>query len=155
MTNIGAPDVQIDFLKAPFLQYEQILLTKNFQQYLETILVFSRVLRIGIQKTPYQKTYEMQVGSQEFTADVKRCNRQFDWLEISLIYDKSDKYLTIYDTYIVESAAKMIKCIELANISKSYSVTNTKKVTLETILKNIYSINSSWSDIATVRGLAS
>ena len=48
----------------------------------------------------------------------------------------------------------MIKCVELANISKSYSVTNTKKVTLETILKNIYSINSSWSGIVTVRGLA-
>ena len=155
MTNIGAPDVQIDFLKAPFLQYELILLTKNFQQYLGTILVFSKVLRIGIQKTPYQKTYEMQVGSQKITADVKGCNRQFDWLEISLIYDKSDKYLTIYDAYIAECAAKMIKCIELTNISKSYSVTNTKKVTLETILKNIYSINSSWSGIATVRGLAS
>ena len=42
----------------------------------------------------------MQVGSQEFTADVKGCNRQFNWLEISLIYEKSDKYLTIYDTLL-------------------------------------------------------
>ena len=29
--------------------------------------------------------------SQEFTVDLKSCGRQFDWLEISLIYDKSDK----------------------------------------------------------------
>ena len=29
--NIGAPDVQIVFLKAPFLQYKQILLTKKLQ----------------------------------------------------------------------------------------------------------------------------
>ena len=58
-TNIGAPDAQIVFLKAPFLQYEQILLTKNSRQYLETILISSKVLRMGIQKTPYQKVYEM------------------------------------------------------------------------------------------------
>ena len=32
-------DAQIVFTKAPFLQYEQILLDKNFRQYLETIMV--------------------------------------------------------------------------------------------------------------------
>ena len=30
VTVIGAPDAQIVFLKAPFIQYEKILLTKNF-----------------------------------------------------------------------------------------------------------------------------
>ena len=50
----------------------------------------------GLQKTPYQKTYEMQVGSQEFTIDFKGYDRQFDWLGISLVYDKSDKHLIIY-----------------------------------------------------------
>ena len=33
---IGAPDTQIVFVRAPYLQYEQILLIKNFRQYLET-----------------------------------------------------------------------------------------------------------------------
>ena len=28
---IGAPDTQIVFVRAPYLQYEQILLTKNFR----------------------------------------------------------------------------------------------------------------------------
>ena len=28
---IGAPDAQIVFVRAPYLQYEQILLTKNFR----------------------------------------------------------------------------------------------------------------------------
>ena len=60
---IGAPDAQIVFLKAPFIQYEQILLTKSFRQYLKTIILSSKVLRIGIQKTPYQKIYELQTGS--------------------------------------------------------------------------------------------
>ena len=108
-TTIGAPDPQIVFLKAPFLQYEQILLTKNFRQHLETIMLSSKVLRMGIQKTAYQKTYELQTGSQEFTVDFKGCERQLDWLEISLIYDKSDKHLTIYDSYNAKYVAKMIK----------------------------------------------
>ena len=33
---------------------------------------------MGKQKTPYQNTYEMKAGSQEFTVDFKGCNRQFD-----------------------------------------------------------------------------
>ena len=94
---MGAPGAQIVFVRAPYLQYEQILLTKNFRQYLETIMLSSKVLRMGIQKTPYQKTYELQAGSQEFTVVFKGCNRQFDWLEISSLYNKSDKHLTICD----------------------------------------------------------
>ena len=80
MTAIDAPDAQIVFVRVPYLQYEQILVTKNFRQYLDTIMLSSRVLRTGIQKNPYQKIYELQIGSQEFTIDVKGCDRQFDWL---------------------------------------------------------------------------
>ena len=36
---------------------------------------------MGIQKTPYQKTYKLQVGCQEFTVDFDGCKRQLDWLE--------------------------------------------------------------------------
>ena len=32
-------DAQVIFIKAPFLQYKQMLLDKNFRQYLETIMV--------------------------------------------------------------------------------------------------------------------
>ena len=38
-TGISAPDVQIIVTKAPCIQYEKILLDKNFRQYLETIMV--------------------------------------------------------------------------------------------------------------------
>ena len=76
---------------------------------------------------PYQKTYEMQATSQGFTGDILDCNRQFDQPEISLVYDKSDKHLTIYDSYNVECAVRLIKLVELANISENYSLTNTKK----------------------------
>lgn len=114
VTNIGAPDAQIAFSKAHFLPYEQILLTKNFRQYLETILISSKVLRMGMQKTCYQKTYELQEGLQEFTVSFKGCNRQFDWLEVLLVYDKSDKLLTVYYSYDAECAGK--KSAKLANI---------------------------------------
>ena len=111
----------------PYLHYEQILLTKNFRQYLETILLSSKVLGMEIQKTPYQKTLELQIGSQEFTVDFKGCKRQFYWLEMSLVYDKSDKQMTIYNSYNDECTARMLKSIELGNISDVYSVTDTMK----------------------------
>ena len=123
-TSPGTPDAQTIFSKAPFVQYKQILLSKNFRQYLETTMLSSKVLRMGIEKTPYQKTYELQAGSQEFTVDFKGSDRQFDWLEISLLYDKSDKHLTLYDSYNAECAARMIKSVELSNISDAYSATN-------------------------------
>ena len=50
------PDVQIVLLKAPMIQYEQLTLDTNFRQYLETILFSAKVLRMGVQKKPYQKT---------------------------------------------------------------------------------------------------
>ena len=58
-------------------------------------MLSSKFLRMGIQKTPYQKTYELQVGSQEFDVDFKGCERQFYWLEILLDSDKSEKQTTI------------------------------------------------------------
>ena len=55
-TTPSSPDAKIIFMKAPFIQYEQILLDKNFRQYLETIMVSKKILRMGVQKTPIQKT---------------------------------------------------------------------------------------------------
>ena len=38
-TSPPAPDAEILFTRAPFIQYEQTLLDKNFRQHLETIMV--------------------------------------------------------------------------------------------------------------------
>ena len=78
---------------------------------------------MGIQKTPYQRTYKMQIGSQEFTIDFLGPNGQFDWIEISLVYNKSDKHLIIYYSCNAECAARLIKSIEFSNISQAYSTT--------------------------------
>lgn len=56
---------------------------------------------MGKQKTPYQKTYEIKAGLQEFTVDFKGCNRQFARLEVSLVYNKSNKH-----SYKAECTAK-------------------------------------------------
>ena len=54
-------------------------------------------------------------------------NRQFDWLEISMVYDKCDKHTTIHDRYNVELASKYIKSVKLPNFPEIYSLTNEKK----------------------------
>ena len=125
---IPAPDAKIIFTKAPYIQYEQILLDKNFRQYLETIMVSKKIIRMGTQKTPLQKTYEINVGQDSIDIDFLGANRQFDWLEISLVYDKSDKHTTIYDSYNHELAAKKIKLVKLSNFNEIYSLTNEKKI---------------------------
>ena len=62
-------DVEIILTRAPFVQYEQILLDKNFGQHLETIMVSKKILRMGAQKTPIQKTYEIQKGSDSLNVE--------------------------------------------------------------------------------------
>ena len=121
------PDGKIIFTKAPIVQYEQILLNKNFRQYLETIIVSKKLLRMGTQKTPMQKTYEINVDQDTPDIDFSGANRQFDWLELSLVYDKSDKYNTVYDSYNVEMASKKTKSVKLTNFTEIYSLTIEKE----------------------------
>ena len=47
-------------------------------------MISKKVLQMEIQNTTLQKSYEMSVG-----------NRQLDWLEISTVYEKSDKHNTV------------------------------------------------------------
>ena len=74
VTAIGTPDAQIVFVRAPYLQYEQILLTNNTVAWNNHALI--KGFEDGdIQRTPYQKTYELQAGSQGFIVDFKGCDR--------------------------------------------------------------------------------
>ena len=112
--SISIPDAKTIFTKAPFIQYEQLLLDKNFRQYLKRIMVSKTVFRTGVLKTPIQKTYEMNIGTDSINIDILSANRQFDWIEISLVYHKSDKHTTMYNSYNVELAAKTIKSVKLS-----------------------------------------
>ena len=72
---IPSPDAKIIFTKAPFIQYEQLLLDKNFRQYLETIVVSKKILRMGAQKTPIQKTYEINIRQDSINIHFLESNR--------------------------------------------------------------------------------
>ena len=62
---------------------------------------------MGVQKTPIHKTCEISTGFDSINVDFLGSNRQFDWLEISLVFDKSHKHTTIYDSYNAELAANI------------------------------------------------
>ena len=127
-TSAPAQDAEILFTRAPFIQYEQILLDKNFRQHLETIMVSKKIIRMGAQKTPIQKNYEIKEGSDSLNVEFLGVNKQFDWLEISIVNDKSDKHSTVYDSYNRELAAQKIKTLQLSNSTEIYSLTNEKKI---------------------------
>ena len=127
------PDFAILFTRAPFIQYEQILLDKNFRQHLETIMVSKKIIRMGAQKTPIQKTYEIKTGFDSLNVQFLGANRQFDWIEISVVNDKSDNHTTIYDRYNRELASQKIKSIQLSNFTEIYSLANEKKYSVDNV----------------------
>ena len=131
--SIPKADAEIIFTRAPFIQYEQILLDKNFRQHLETIMVSKKILRMGVQKAPIQNPYEIQKGSDSLNVEFLGSNRQFDWIEISIVPDKSDKHATIYDSYNREMAAQLIKTLQLSNFTEIYSLTNEKKYSIDNL----------------------
>ena len=132
MAAISAADTQIIFTKALFTQHEQTLLDKNFRQHLETIMVSQKIIQTGAQKTPLQNTYEISKGKDSWNVEFLGSNRQFDWIEISIVSDKSNKNTTIYGSYNRELAAQNIKTPKLSNFTEIYSLTSKKKMTLVT-----------------------
>ena len=79
--------------------------------------------------------------------DFLGANRQFDWLEISLVYDKSDKHTIIYESYNHELAAKRIKSLKLSNFTEIYSLTNGKKYDINNLTQRhlLYKRFMAWS----------
>ena len=74
--------------------------------------------------TPYQQSFEINVGSQSLVVYFVGANRQFAFLELSLVYDKSDQHKTIYYSYNVEVATQKIKSLKNGNASSTYALTN-------------------------------
>ena len=75
-------------------------------------MVSKNILRMGAQKTPIQKTYEINTWQDSLNIDFSGVNRKFDWIEKSIVYNKSDKYTSIYDSCNVELATKTIKSLK-------------------------------------------
>ena len=120
------PDANIYWNSIPYIQYELVKLNDTFDAYLRKALQSKRILRTGIKPTPYQKSYEVNVGTQTNVVEFKGVNKQFSFLEISLVYDKSEQHNSIYDSYNAELAATHISSVQLENLNNKYGEINKK-----------------------------
>ena len=78
---------------------------------------------MGVLPNPFQQTFEVATGAQTISVDFQGASRELNWLEISLVYDKSYVHEAVYDSYDVELAARLIESVKFVNASKAYSLT--------------------------------
>ena len=119
----ASPNAVIRFHDRRNVSYQELTLTAVYETYLKTILRSEAALRMGVLPAPFQQLFEINTGAQSHTVSFKGAERQFDWLELSLVYDKSYQHQTVYDSYDIELAAKLIQSIKFENTSKAYSLT--------------------------------
>ena len=124
-------DAKIILDSAPYLLFHQFSLEDTYRAYFEGAMISNQILRTGLKFSPYQKSYELVAGAQSKTFTFTNAFKQFAFLEFSLVFDKSDQHLNIYDSYNAETAATSIKYIKLQNASNTYSEFNTIKFNLE------------------------
>ena len=123
-------DAKIILTATPYLLFKQFKLDDNYRTYLERLMISNKVLRTGIKKTPHHKTYKLIVGMQSRTITFESSNKQFSFLEISLVFDSSHQHKSIYDSYNPELAATTVSSTRLENASDTYSEFNTVKFDL-------------------------
>ena len=80
-------------------------------------------LRTGVQFSPYQQSFVVNVGTQNVNVNFQGANRQFALIEVSLVFDRGDQYQTINDSYDAELRATKIQSLKLENTSTTYSLT--------------------------------
>ena len=68
------PDAKVYFNSTPYIQYEIFKLNDTYDAYLRKALQSKRVLRTGIKPSPYQKTYEINTGTQTAVIEFKGVN---------------------------------------------------------------------------------
>ena len=79
ITTVGYFDPKNNLPQGFIYWTEQLRLDDVFGQYLETALFSKQILRMSIQKAPYQKSNELSVGTRSYTIDFSDSNRQFSW----------------------------------------------------------------------------
>ena len=109
------PDALIQFYDRTNISYQEINLTQNFDIYFSVILRAEAALKMGVINSPYQQMFEINKGIQSITVTFKGAQRQFKWMEISLVYDKSYQHQTIYNSYNVELAPQFIQSLKFDN----------------------------------------
>ena len=75
----------------------------------------------------YQRSFEIIIGTQSLKVNFRRLNKQNEWLEISLVFDKSDQHQNVYDSYDVELVAKCVQLLAYNNASTTCSLTGQRE----------------------------
>ena len=120
------PDANVYWSSTPYIQYAQIKQNDTFNKYITKTLTSKRVLRTGMKPTPYQKSFEVNTGTQSHVVEFKGENKQFSFIEISLVYDKIEQHTSVYDSYNIELAATTIASVQLENVNNKYGEVNKK-----------------------------
>ena len=82
-------DALIQIYDRPYISYQEINLKKSADIYFNGILRSETALRQGVLPSPCQQLFEINTGLQTYGCTFKGAQRQFDWLKISIAYDKS------------------------------------------------------------------
>ena len=90
-------------------------------------MLSEHVLRTGIKPTPYQKFLEPVTGTESRVIEFQAANKQFSFLAILFMYDKSDQHRSTYDRYNVELVSTKVKSAKLENVSNTHSSFNNIK----------------------------
>ena len=125
------PDAFINIYARPYISYQEINLTRSADLYFTGILRSETGLTQGVLPAPYQQEIEVNTGTKDFTCTFNGVQKQFDWLEISIVYDKSYQHTTIYDSYNLELTARLIQSLKFENTSSTYSLTGKLSYDLE------------------------
>ena len=115
------PDAKIIFHDHPYILYQQITLDDNYLAYQNAILQARTALRRGVLSSPYQQSFELNTGAQSLKINFQGTYRQSDWLEVSLVYDKSNQHQTVYDSYDLELASRFVQMLTIENASSTSS----------------------------------
>ena len=128
---LNTVDAKIIIDSTLYLLYYQFDSDDVYRTYFKSAMISENLFRTGIRKTPLQENYELVAGPQSKTITFNNKFKQFSFLEISLVFDRSDHHLSIYDSYNSEVAVTKIKAIKLQIASNTYSKFNTVKFDLE------------------------
>ena len=83
-------EIQIKFHDTLYVSYPQITLDDNFLAYLNRILRSCSALKTGVISSPYQQSFGINNGTQSLKVNFRGLNKEIEWLEIYLVFDKSD-----------------------------------------------------------------
>ena len=127
-TNVKAdipdePDAEIIFHDMPYISYPLITPDDNLLAYINGILRSHGASRTRVISSPYQQSFEINTWTQSLKVNFCGLNKQIEWLEISLDFDKSDQHQTVYNSYDAELATKYVQLLTLENVSRTYNLT--------------------------------